>query len=820
MIRLKNFFKTLVLFSISLLLIGDISFKNQDSNNNIHNYQETPETKTNFEVLFLSSYDISWNVIALQEEGINESLGEIANITIECLDSKTIPYTEERKVEFHDYLVKKYGEVLTFNLVIIGDDNALNFAYFYKDTLFNKIPVVCEGINNIDIGREICKDPYFCGVAEVLSYFDNIALAKKLFPKATNINVIFDNTIEGRGAINQFKNNASFFSEYTINYVNTSLLSLDEIKREIKSFTNEELNFYITFNEDKDRSYTTDERTEILRDCIDSPIFSSDLPNIDQFFIGGYIYSHYRGGLMAGNIAKGLLTKSVDNDEIELINVSLSDYIFNYKLLKKYNIDMSKLPASSEFLNYPNDFFENNKVTILWVSFTILISLIIIAVIVILLLKIRKANRLLKEKNSNLKDIANKDFLTKCMNHKKFEEDLAKAIEHNETFYLLMLDIDDFKNVNDVFGHVNGDKILISTSRYIESKLDDKSSLYRFGGDEFAILTSYTDVNKIKEIAKDINLISNEPFHMDEFTLNVKLSIGISSYPQDAKGFNEIVFNSDSALYYVKTNLKNSYAFYDAKKMKKIKDNTLISNMLQKAIEENKVYTVYQPVYNTEKKVFDHLECLMRIKDFPYGPADFIPVAEKTGDIIELGRIAARQAVLFEKELQNRNIDCKISINFSAIQVADDNFIAALGNFIDKQSMDGSKLSFEFTESALFTESDYTEKFIAFCENRNMGIALDDFGSGYSSMNNLYKFRFKVVKLDKTLIDNMFSSGSIKSLIALCHELKFKVVAEGVEKLEQLNYLIDCKCDYIQGFYFSKPLEINEVLEFLIDKNV
>ena len=188
------------------------------------------------------------------------------------------------------------------------------------------------------------------------------------------------------------------------------------------------------------------------------------------------------------------------------------------------------------------------------------------------------------------------------MNHKKFEEDLEKAINEHKEFYLLMLDIDDFKNVNDVFGHVNGDKILISVSRYIKSKLDDNSSLYRFGGDEFAILTYYSNIEKIKKMAEDINLISNEPFHMDEFTLNVKLSIGISSYPHDAKEFNEIVFNSDSALYYVKTNFKNSYAFYDAKKMKKIKDNTLISNMLQKAIEENKVYTVYQPVYNTEKK--------------------------------------------------------------------------------------------------------------------------------------------------------------------------------------------------------------------------
>lgn len=817
MVGFKNFLKTLILIPISFALIGDISFKNHNSNKK---YQENQEERTSFDVLFLSSYDVSLNVIALQEKGINDSLGEIANITVECLDTKTIPYTLKRKIEFHDYLAKKYGEILTFDLVIIGDDDALDFAYYYKDDLFNEIPVVAEGINNIEVGQEICKDPYFCGVAEVLSYFDNIALAKKLFPEATNINVIFDNTITGQGAIKQFKNNASFYSEYTINYVNTSLLSLDEIKREIKSFTNEELNFYITFNEDKDRSYSADERTEILKECIDSPIFSSDLPNIDQLFIGGYIYSHYRGGLMAGNIAKGLLTKSTANDEIGLINVSLSDYIFNYELLKKYNIDMSKLPSSPHFLNYPDNFFENNKVTIMWVTITILIASIIIIVIVVLLIKIRKANRLLKEKNLNLKDIADKDFLTKCMNHKKFEEDLEKAINEHKEFYLLMLDIDDFKNVNDVFGHVNGDKILISVSRYIKSKLDDNSSLYRFGGDEFAILTYYSNIEKIKKMAEDINLISNEPFHMDEFTLNVKLSIGISSYPHDAKEFNEIVFNSDSALYYVKTNFKKSYAFYDAKKMKKIKDNTLISNMLQKAIEENKVYTVYQPVYNTEKKVFDHLECLMRIKDFPYGPADFIPVAEKTGDIIELGRIAARQAVLFEKELQNRNIDCKISINFSAIQVADDNFIAALGNFIDKQSMDGSKLSFEFTESALFTESDYMEKFIAFCENRNMGIALDDFGSGYSSMNNLYKFRFKVVKLDKTLIDNMFSSGSIKSLIALCHELKFKVVAEGVEKLEQLNYLIDCKCDYIQGFYFSKPLEINEVLEFLIDKNV
>ncbi|MEY8215093.1 MAG: EAL domain-containing protein [Colwellia sp.] len=418
------------------------------------------------------------------------------------------------------------------------------------------------------------------------------------------------------------------------------------------------------------------------------------------------------------------------------------------------------------------------------------------------------------------------DSLTNLPNRRLFKENLESAIKTSartgEVFGVFFLDIDNFKNINDSLGHDVGDTLLIEVSKRILNSIRTNDKLSRIGGDEFNILVA--DVNndfKARLVAEKIINQLAEPFRIDNHEINVSVSIGITLLPNDSTDFSTLLKYADLAMYHVKSVGKNSYKFFN-----KTLNETAIANMqlekkLKRAIENDEFVLYYQPQVNIKDKSIIGFEALIRWDDPEKGiisPQSFIPLAESTGLINQIGLWVISQVCRDLTALIEHTHDkIKVAINVSARQMQDFNLVSVLQQACESNQVSPSNIEIEITESMLMEDIEEKRKQLLAIQALGMGIAIDDFGTGYSSFSYLKKLPLNTLKIDRSFIENVCIDTKDKEIasgiIALAHSLHLKLVAEGVETQEQLTLLENKECDFYQGYLFSRPLPLNQLLK-------
>jgi len=418
------------------------------------------------------------------------------------------------------------------------------------------------------------------------------------------------------------------------------------------------------------------------------------------------------------------------------------------------------------------------------------------------------------------------DSLTNLPNRRLFKENLESAINTSartgEVFGVFFLDIDNFKAINDSLGHDVGDTLLIEVSRRILNSIRTNDKLSRIGGDEFNILLADVENDfKARLVAEKIINQLAEPFYISNHEINVSVSIGITLLPDDSTDFSTLLKYADLAMYHVKSVGKNSYKFFD-----KTLNETAIANMqleqkLKKAIKNDEFVLYYQPQVNIKDKSIVGFEALIRWNDPEQGiisPQSFIPLAESTGLIDKIGLWVISQVCRDLTALIEHTHDkIKVAINVSARQMQDFNLVSILQQECDNNQVSPSNIEIEITESILMEDIEEKSKLLLAFQALGMGIAIDDFGTGYSSFNYLKKLPLNILKIDRSFIENICVDTKdeeiASGIIALAHSLHLKLVAEGVETQEQLNLLESKECDFYQGYLFSRPLPLNQILK-------
>lgn len=392
---------------------------------------------------------------------------------------------------------------------------------------------------------------------------------------------------------------------------------------------------------------------------------------------------------------------------------------------------------------------------------------------------------------------------------------LMSDISSHQKHAVFFIDLDNFKTVNDTMGHEYGDALLVMTSQKLVSFLCDRGMLARAGGDEFLIFIENIDSKKeVEEIASQIIEVFSNPLELNGEIVYVSMSIGIAIYPANGVLSNTLIKNADIAMYKSKDTGKSKFTLFNTNMEEELNRNTLIIDVLRRAIDNNEIYIQYQPQLNLIKNEVIGYEALMRIKSERLGklsPEEFIPIAEETGLIIELSSWLIREACSFNKQLLDEGIGpCTVSVNISSVQLNQPNFIAVLSSILEDTGLPPQYLEIEITESTLVSSIQDAMDLLATLQDLGVKISLDDFGTGYSSLNYLTKLPIDTLKIDKSFIDNICSktkdSCIAETIIRLAHKLQIQVVAEGVEDVNQLNLLKQQKCDIIQGFIFSEPL--------------
>lgn len=419
------------------------------------------------------------------------------------------------------------------------------------------------------------------------------------------------------------------------------------------------------------------------------------------------------------------------------------------------------------------------------------------------------------------------DSLTGLPNRILFRSDLKTTLENYKKGALVFIDIDDFKLVNDAFGHDYGDLLLVIFSQLINIFIEPYGILYRLGGDEFIILIDKLDsYDKLKKLCIEIFHCLRNPFEIKEKQIYITISMGITLFPKDSDDITELYKYSDLAVFESKQNGKNTATFFRKELFYSYRRKLIIEQELKTAIENNELYILYQPQIDAVENKVIGFESLLRWENRTLGfisPQEFIPICESTGLIIEIGEWVLNSVckTICKLELKGYNIEA-ISVNVSPIQLRNSDFVTRLINICEKNEVLPSLLEIEITEGTLIDL--YTCKIKTLDEllKRGIRVAIDDFGTGYSSLNYLTMLPVNTLKIDKSFIDNIESKKNkavIKSIINLCKSLNYNIIAEGVETKKQLDCLLHIGCNIIQGYYFSKPLPLNKVEDILKGKN-
>ncbi|MGM0414748.1 MAG: putative bifunctional diguanylate cyclase/phosphodiesterase [Bacillota bacterium] len=419
---------------------------------------------------------------------------------------------------------------------------------------------------------------------------------------------------------------------------------------------------------------------------------------------------------------------------------------------------------------------------------------------------------------SDLTGLPNKNKL-----HEKIEEMIDR--DSSEKINYIILDLDEFKKVNDFHGHEFGDKLLLKIKEKLIKVLPEDYNLFHFGGDEFGILYSQSETEKSEmNLVNRIMKIFEEPIKINNNFIYSSASLGIVTYPDQAKNGAEIIKNGEIAMYNAKENGKKNYKFYEKDMDKKIKDYLQLEKELKQAIKNEEFELFYQPLFDLENDKITTLEALIRWKkpDGSYvSPVDFIPFAEETGLITEIGSWVFKEACRQKREWLEKGLNSfSISINISAKELDAANFYDNLVKQLNNNNLDCSKMEIEITESDVMNNLNKNIKILEKLRSLGIKVSLDDFGTGYSSLNYLRKMPIDNIKIDRSFINNISTNQKerkiLSSIIELSKIIGLDVTVEGIENKEQLQFIKDKKCDRAQGYLLARPAPAAEIENFLI----
>ncbi|MBV7271801.1 GGDEF and EAL domain-containing protein [Clostridium sp. PL3] len=422
----------------------------------------------------------------------------------------------------------------------------------------------------------------------------------------------------------------------------------------------------------------------------------------------------------------------------------------------------------------------------------------------------------------NLTRIPNRVFIFEELNN------LIKDIRiNNRKGALIYIDIDNFKNLNDNFGWHFGDMILVLFSQLITTLLDKHGKLARLGGDEFIILIDeFNDIKEIEEICNRIQEYMEKPFEVMDKKVYITVSLGVTIFPDDSSNMDELLKFCSFAMYKSKNKGKNMCTFFDKQIAETYFRKILIESQLKNSINNNELDIFYQPQIDAKNNEIIGIEALLRWNNCKLGnvsPREFIPIAEDIEYIIQIGNWVLDESLKTASRWRKKGYKFNvISVNISPIQIKRIDFKDNLLNTCAKYNIPPSSLEIEITEGTLMEACKDRIEALNQLIKSGVNIAIDDFGTGYSSLNYLVTLPVNTLKIDKSFIDNIKNEKNkalIKCILNLSKSLKYKIVTEGVETKEQMDLLVDLGCNIIQGYYFSKPLPLNEIEDLLEKKS-
>ncbi len=812
-------------------------------------------------IVVIHSYNLEYQWTYNQNVGIRNVILETypeANIYTEFLDWKRFP--EESIIlgkaeEFRD----KYKE-MDIDLLLVTDDRALEFAIAYREEIFHNAPIVFGGIIDTTAAEIIGDAENITGVYENMQPEGAIHLLQALQPEVNHLILIHDLSESGIRTNDTFINalySLQLEDKYTI--TDWSEKTYDELLYDVSTLDTKTAIIFISYAISSDGVVKQPQTFCKEFAAVSSvPMYSIDEHQFGYGIIGGTFLSGVLQGEAIANqgirILKGECADTIAPIKEATVYSGVDD-----KYIKKYNIDKSVLDSNVVILNEKENFYEQNPILV-HASLSIFIFLIILIGFLLWVqgrLKKSRAqilnsknqlqsmneelqageeeliaqNEELEEMQAKLEYENRHDLLTGLYNRNALEEYVNRKLlelnTENKTM-IVFIDLDNFKFINNTYGHHFGDQLLIRVAKRLEI-IDENFFVSRIGGDEFVLVKIFSGLEDLAGLNCFLLRISKsiiKKYEIEGQHVSITASIGYSIYPDNGNTFEQLLIEADVAMYNAKKDGKSALKKYVNGMNDVYQNEYLLVRKVKEGLDKNAFYVQYQPIVKSDGSEVVSFEALIRWKDEELGavsPLQFIPLAESSGLILPIGELVCHKVMEFYMELKKFGYDkIKLSINVSIVQFYQKQFVEDLVKLTKECGIDPKYIQLEITESVMIETYDYIVEKLNELKKHGFQIALDDFGTGFSSLAYLQKLPIDVIKIDKTFTDQIYDlrgATLVDATISIAKRFGITTIAEGVETKEQVDYLIDKKCDLIQGFYYSKPLMAKDAIQFVIDRN-
>ncbi len=766
--------------------------------------------RANPNILVINSYSPNYAWTAAGYGGIVSELdasGLTYQLYTEYLDWKRFP-TREHLDSLSEVFGFKYRN-LRLDLVVTMDDAALAFALEHRLDIFSNASIIFSGVFE-DSARELIADrERVTGIYEKVDVRGTIRAALTSTPTLSRVYILNERTETGKALDELMKREIAeeapdtaiyTLSDYPVNAIEriVSILPDDSIVL---------LGAYFADLNQHEYSVGSTVRRIAYASCV--PVYTVYRHLFMDGITGGSLLD---GAEMGREVAKAIVAEmrgTLDEDAPPRVFDRFS-LTYDWVALKRFGIPVSALPPQAEIVNMPPSIFRQYPVLV-FVSSNVLLILVVLTI-------------LLYRNNRSIRTIAYKDSLTGLVNQQhvfKYTDSMLSRTAAGLKAGLLHVDIDNFQLVNDIYGHALGDLVLKETARRLLENAGPKMRAARFGGDEFLIFIQDCTVQDIVATAREVRSKVQKPMFLSGKEILVDITIGIAVYPDHGREFRILLQNADMAMHRGKHGGKSRSEFFNFDMSRELSAQVDMEHGLREALAGGELSVVYQPQVKTGDGRLIGFEALARWNSpnrGPVPPSDFIPIAEQSNLIVEIGDYVFRKSVDFVREASSRGLDnFTISVNVSIRQFSEADFAGKLLRMVGE--VDPGRIILEVTESIMVDGFSEVSSKLDALRNAGFRIALDDFGTGYSSLNYLKSLPIHIVKIDKTFVDSLLTDQRSQPLtqhvIGLCHELGYSVVAEGIETSEQRDFLLSCGCDEIQGYYFSRPLQEGEALALI-----
>ncbi len=817
-------------------------------------------------ILVLNSYHpgLEWTDEANVSiaEYFNQFPGEIYTY-VEYMDWKNNPNQENIEFLYQRYNQKYKDKKI--DAIITTDDTALEFAIEYREEIFSNAPIIFTGVSQVNAELKLNKNENIIGIFEKADIDNTLKLIKQLDPSVKNIYTVHDQTESGISIVNEIEKAIKGFDP-SISIVKNQEKTLEDIIKKIDRLPeNSAVIISIFFNDINNSLMGFSANTKhIIETAKPVPIYVLYDFNFGFGAIGGSMIRSKAQGEKAAELAYQITHGNNEILKEKSIVIESKNKSVDYNAITKAKLDVLLVPKEYTIINKPENIF-NKFGGYVYSAFAILaLLLIFIAILMTYIKKLVFLKNSLNEKNTEQKKLfddlekseeelnikykelndtykelnqiqeqlnlmAYNDQLTGLGNRAGLFKYLNIILKMNKLNHgaILMVDIDNFKRINDTMGHFFGDMLIKRVGKRFREILDDNYTVFRIGGDEFVITLNNCNKNESKVIADLIlESFANNPMIIEENTVSITLSLGIALYPTDAITINDLLICSDIAMYQSKEKGRNRVTFFSNEMLEKMSRRRDIERNLENAMQNNEFTVHFQPQIDMNTDEVWGFEALIRWNNQELGyvpPIDFIDIAEEKKMIISIGEFVLSEACAFIKRINKKySKEFKISVNASPVEIVQENFNKKIAKTLDEFELDYSYLEIEITESVVVEAFEIVHDKLLTLKAMGIKIALDDFGTGYSSLSYIQKLPITTLKIDKAFTDevnkDLVIADLVKEIINIGKLLKLEVVTEGVEEKEQMEFLKRNGTNRIQGYYYSKPMPEDVLIPYLHEK--